>query len=224
MTSIHFEKVVSTKDIHNNVNLTWARELGDYLVYFVKTFILVCLFYLIIKGNVFDTFQVDGKSMAPNYKDEEKVYIDKATPKFSKYERGDVIIVKMPIEECGNKNPGQTACFFIKRIIGLPGEQVSIKAGEVFIINQEYPKAVKLDETAYLSKDVKTYKENNSGTSEFKSKVLSDNEYFALGDNRIVSKDSRFFGPITKDMIEGKEFYRPDEGFFKLPTYNIPNN
>jgi len=224
MSLLFFQKVVNKSEIKKELKHSFIKEAIEYIKYFLKVLTVVLIAYIFIKNSIFDTFRVDGQSMSPNYQDKEKVYIDKITPKFGEYQRGDVVIVDMPIEHCNNNTDDQKWCFFIKRIIGLPGEQVMIRDGDVFILNDKYKKGVLLDETKYLDGNINTYINVTSGTEEFKSDILQDDEYFVMGDNRMGSKDSRKFGEITKSMIVGKDFYRPRTGFFDEPLYNIANN
>ncbi len=79
----------------------------------------------------------------------------------------------------------------IKRVIGLPGETVAIKKGKIYINDKVID-----DEYAY------------GETSDFDKVTLEDDEYFILGDNRLISKDSRYFGPIKKNEIKGKIVFR----------------
>ena len=79
----------------------------------------------------------------------------------------------------------------IKRVIGLPGETVAIKKGKIYINDK-----VNDDEYAY------------GETSDYDKVTLEDDEYFILGDNRLISKDSRYFGPIKKSEIKGKIVFR----------------
>ena len=86
----------------------------------------------------------------------------------------------------------------IKRIIGLPGETVEIKNGKIYINDEEIE-----DEYAY------------GDTSDYEKITLADDEYFILGDNRLISKDSRYFGPIKKSDLMGEVVFRiwPFSGF-----------
>lgn len=221
MSQIDFEKVVSESEVKKRFKSGPIREILEYLGYFAKVFFIVTICYILIRGNVFDSFNVSGASMMPNYIDGEKVYIDKITPQFGEYGRGDVVIVERSIDECHDTKIGQTHCYYIKRIVGLPGEQVFIEDGSVYIMNEEYSEGVKLDESSYLSGDVQTLSKLVSGTDRVYSGWLGTNEYYVLGDNRAVSQDSRSFGKIEKEDIQGKEFFRPKEGFFDSPEYNI---
>jgi len=79
----------------------------------------------------------------------------------------------------------------IKRVIGLPGETVAIKKGKIYINDKVID-----DEYAY------------GETSDYDKVTLEDEEYFILGDNRLISKDSRYFGPIKENEIKGKIVFR----------------
>ncbi len=137
-------------------------------------------------------FYVKGASMEPNFHDHEYLIIDELTYRFEAPERGQVIVFRYP------RNPQE---YFIKRIIGLPGEQVQIKDGQVIIFNEAHPEGFAINEK-YLSGELITF-----DSSETKVTVGPD-EYFVLGDNRSASKDSRSFGPVSKSFITGKVLFR----------------
>lgn len=137
-------------------------------------------------------FYVKGASMEPNFHDHEYLIIDEISYRLNEPKRGDIVVFRYP------RNPQE---YFIKRLIGLPGEEVQVKDGEVTIFNSENPDGLTLDET-YLAEGVKTY-----GLSEEKV-ALSENEFFVLGDNRNSSKDSRSFGAVNRNFIIGKVFFR----------------
>ena len=105
--------------------------------------------------------------------------------------RQTVVVFRYP------KNPGT---FFIKRIIGLPGEKIEVKNGSYKIFNKENPDGFSPDESAYLDKNTKT-----TGDMVI---MLKDNEYFVMGDNRAFSSDSRAWGPVTDDNIIGEVLLR----------------
>ncbi len=133
-------------------------------------------------------FIVDGASMDPTFKNAEYLIVDELTYQFNTPERGSVLIFKYP------KDPKK---FFIKRVIGLPGEEVQISNGEVTIINSEYPKGLKLNEPyiVYTKSDTSTY-------------VLGEEEYFVMGDNRAGSSDSRYWGAVPEENIVGRPIIR----------------
>ncbi|MEE8131753.1 MAG: signal peptidase I, partial [Candidatus Paceibacterota bacterium] len=99
--------------------------------------------------------------------------------------RGEVIVFYYP---------GDDAVYYIKRIIGLPGEQIEIKDGKIIIYSNNYSEGLILEES-YLLPDIKT-----SGK---KGIILDNNEYFVLGDNRYYSFDSRSWGALKEDEIVG---------------------
>jgi signal peptidase I len=158
--------------------------------------------------------------MYPTYNEIDKssdtILIDIFTPKFSSYQRGDVVVARSP-------NFDKTGELYIKRVIGLPGETIIFDDGKVFIQNNDNPKPTRIDENAYLKSEIVTYK-NSQNTKNIEN-IISPDEYYLMGDNRTASSDSRVFGPIKKGQILGKEFYRltPNSGWFILPKYNISN-
>ncbi len=155
-------------------------------VVFVSLAIIIPIRYFLIQP-----FYVKGASMEPSFYDHEYLIINEITYRFGQPERGDIVVFKYP------KDPSQ---FFIKRIIGLPGEKVEVKNGFVFIYTDNGKKKFLLDEYSYLEAEVKTQGE--------KIWVLGENEYYVMGDNREHSFDSRSFGPVDKDLIIGKVWFR----------------
>jgi len=153
-------------------------------------------------------FYVKGASMEPNFHDREYLIVDEISYRFKKPKRGDVIVFRYP------KNPQE---YFIKRVIGLPGEKVEIKDGKVFIYNDEYIDGVELDEK-YLPEHLRTYGGFTKDVVEVKG-----GEYFVLGDNRNASKDSRSFGAVKKSFLIGRVLFRSwpfdKVTIFKTPEY-----
>lgn len=127
--------------------------------------------------------------MEPNFYEHEYLIIDEITYRFRAPERGEVIVLKYP------ENPKE---YFIKRVVGLPGERVKIAEGKVTIYNKQHPEGQILDET-YLT---------NMSTDGEKIVSLNDNQYYVLGDNRANSYDSRRFGPLDKNLIVGRVWFR----------------
>jgi len=153
----------------------------------VSAAIIIPIRYFLIQP-----FFVKGASMEPNFHDQEYLIIDELSYRLDNPIRGQVIVFRYP------RNPQE---YFIKRIIGLPGEEVQIKDGKVTIFNQSSPDGFPLNES-YLPSDLSTY-----NTSEDRV-VVGLNEYFVLGDNRNASKDSRSFGPVDRSFVIGKVLFR----------------
>jgi len=157
---------------------------------------------------VLQPHKIKGSSMEPNFHDAEYLLTDKVTYRFDEPKRGDVIVFSPPIGTEGEE--------YIKRIIGLPGEKISLKEGN-FYINDK-----KLEEEN-ISGDV--YTTNGAFLKEGVSVVIPEDHYFVSGDNRPHSSDSRTWGLITKDEITGRAWvlYWPIKrmGTFSRPEYNI---
>jgi signal peptidase I len=130
-------------------------------------------------------FVVDGASMDPTFQTGEYLIVDQLSYHFEQPQRGSVVIFKYPLD---------TTKYFIKRIIGLPGETVQIKNGEVTIYNKEHPEGILLNEPWITLKK----------TDENLAVKLIDSQYWVMGDNRIGSSDSRAWGPLPKNLIIGR--------------------
>jgi signal peptidase I len=140
---------------------------------------------LLIRTFLVQPFLVSGDSMVPTFQNGDYLLIDELTYRLREPERGEVIVFRYPKDE---------KLFFIKRVIGLPGERVEINNGQITIINGEHPQGFMLDE-AYISSSLET-----GGTEDI---TLADGQYFVLGDNRSFSLDSRSWGPVFKPEIIG---------------------
>jgi len=135
-------------------------------------------------------FFVKGASMEQNFHDGDYLLIDEISYRFHEPRRGDVIVFRYP------ENPSQ---FYIKRIIGLPGETVEVKNNKVKIYNAEF-------KTGFVPKEY--YLSDGQETFGNTSLQLKDDEYFVIGDNRLQSSDSRRWGPVAKKFITGRAFVR----------------
>ena len=176
----------------NQEKRNFKTELTQKYIPFIwevlKIFIIASAIVLPIRYFLFQPFIVKGDSMAPNFLSGDYLIVDELSYRFSDPQRGDIIIFKYPKD---------TAQRFIKRIIGLPGETVDVKNGNVIISKDG--KSFTLDEK-YLPSDLKTYGDIRA--------VLSANEFFVLGDNREFSYDSRAWGTVPREDIIGKAFLR----------------
>lgn len=164
-------------------------ELFEFVWETAKVVLISLVIILPIRYYLIQPFFVKGSSMVPNFHDKEYILVDKWTYRLGRPERGDVIIFRYPAD------PKE---FFIKRIIGLPGESVLVPGDNtVRIFNERYPNGFTLNETGYLPKANPTYCNGNTPFCGQRVSLGAD-EYFVLGDNREHSSDSRFFGPVNK--------------------------
>lgn len=156
---------------------------------FLKIVVIAALIVLPIRYFIFQPFIVKGESMAPNFQTGDYLIIDEISYIISNPERGDVVVLKYPLD---------TRQRFIKRVIGLPGETVDIKEGKITI--SKNGETFVLEEKKYLF-DLKATDDNLTI-------ALKENQYFVLGDNRPFSYDSRRWGALPRKDIIGKAVFR----------------
>ena len=157
---------------------------------FLKIIIISLIIVVPVRYFLFQPFVVRGQSMEPNFHNGDYLIIDELSYRLRDPQRGEIVVFRSPV--------GQTT-YYIKRIIGLPGETVRIKDGKVIIYTIQ-GKEIDLNELNYLPSSSKT-----SGNLEVS---LGYDQYFVLGDNRSASYDSRRFGPISRKDIIGRVYFR----------------
>ena len=157
----------------------------------IKIAVIALIIVLPIRYFLFQPFIVSGESMMPNFQNGNYLIIDEISYRFSTPQRGDIVVFNAGFI------PGYSGQRFIKRIIGLPGEEVKVANGQVNIIKDG--KAIVLDEK-YLPLNLKT--------NEDKDITLKADQYFVMGDNRQYSYDSRYWGVVSKNYIIGKVYLR----------------
>ena len=159
----------------------------------------------IVRTFLMQPFLVSGASMEPNFSTGNYLLIDELTYRLRPPERGEVVVFKYP---------NDPSVYYIKRIIGLPGEHVIVNNGEVKIINNMYPEGLKVNEI-YLNANLKTLGSIDT--------VLDADSYFVMGDNRSFSYDSRSWGPLPKENIIGIVRLRLFP-INSIGTFNYSNN
>jgi signal peptidase I len=179
-----------------NKKQSFLQGLGD----FSRFAGIVIAFVIVIRFFIAQPFIVSGASMVPNFASSDYLIIDELTYRFHPPQRGDVVIFHPPVD------PGT---YYIKRIIGIPGDNVSVRNGVVTITNKTYPTGMVLSEN-YITKD--TLIEN-------KSVDVTEGKYFVMGDNRPESYDSRGWGLLPAKNITGRALLRlfPIGNFGVLP-------
>jgi len=173
---------------------------GSFIGEIFKFALLALIIVIPFRLFVAQPFIVSGASMSPTFQTGEYIIVDQVTYRLEEPQRGDVVIFRFP------NDPSK---FFIKRIIGLPGEVVRLENGVTTIVNPETNSETVLDEQ-YLITDK---------TDDHLSITLSPSEYFVMGDNRSASSDSRVWGPVPSKNIVGRALVRllPVSTFGVLP-------
>lgn len=174
----------------NNSSNSGKKRFWQSAREWVQVIVVALIVALPIRFFIAEPFIVNGASMDPTFSTGQFLIVDRVTYRFEEPNRGDVIVFEYP------NNP---SVYYIKRIIGLPGETISIKNGKVTIINNKKPEGFELTEpyieTSHISMD--TSKE-----------TLGPTEYFVMGDNRAQSSDSRVWGPLKRELIVGRPIIR----------------
>lgn len=177
-------------------------SIKDFFIELLQVVIVALIIIIPVRYYFIKPFYVKGASMEPSFYDHEYLVIDEISYRFKEPVRGDIIVFHYPVD------PKQ---YFIKRIIGLPGETIQITNNHVFV-NGEQLKEPYLDENLATRGEIVI--------------TLQPDEYFVLGDNRGYSLDSRSFGPLPRRYIVGKTWIRgwPFNKItvFDPPTYNVP--
>ncbi|HYH59696.1 MAG TPA: signal peptidase I [Thermoleophilaceae bacterium] len=162
-----------------------------------------------IQAFVVKPFRIPSESMVPTLEVNQRVLVDRFTPKLgNEYHRSDIVVFNPPkgadLNTCGAQHPDNQACpeptpgksdtHFIKRIVGEPGDRLSVRRGVVYIdgeaLDEGYARISPNCATCNLEKEI----------------TIPPDHYFMMGDNRGSSADSREWGPVPKDWILGNAF------------------
>lgn len=177
----------------------------------VETLVLTLIIFLVIQTFIAQPYRVEQQSMEQTLEPDQYVLVDKLTPRFDTFKRGDIVVFNPPPDWI---QPDGTP--FIKRVIGIGGDSIEIKDGLVYVND------VKLDEP-YV------YQENGSPQPTDTSTdppqwEIPEGELFVMGDHRAKSSDSRTFGPIENGDVIGRAWLRywPFDTFGILPTPTHP--
>ena len=181
-------------------------SIGTFIYSFIETVVIALVIAVVLYLFIMTPHEVLGNSMYPTYKNGEYLMANKLTYRFGEPRRGDVIIFKYSDTQD-----------FIKRIIGIPGDNIMVKDGKVYV------NGTQLDETTYLEETV--YTSGGDYLTEGETITIGESQYFVLGDNRPHSSDSRTFGPIEENQIKGKAWivYLPISEF-RIVTHETYND
>ncbi|MDD2483116.1 MAG: signal peptidase I [Candidatus Shapirobacteria bacterium] len=179
----------------NEIYKKQGGSIGAFILDFIQSIVLALAVFVLLYLFVAQPNEVKGSSMVPNFVDKEFLLTEKLSYQFGTPKRGDVVIFKAPASEpCAAEE-----CEYIKRIIGLPGDKVMVKGGQVYLngqlLNQTFlPQGVISDPGQYAQEGLE--------------QTVPEGQYLCFGDNRQHSRDGREFGPIKKDLIVGKAFFK----------------
>jgi signal peptidase I len=181
------------------------KKLGDFFLDIIEVVVFAIAIFLFVYLLIMQPHKIKGTSMEPNFPDREFLLTDKLTYRFRQPERGEVVVFDAP---------GASGEEFIKRIIGLPGEKVSLKNNQIYVNDQRLLES-------YISSSVPT--KGGAFLEEGGSVIVPTDEFFVLGDNREASSDSRTWGFVPKGKINGRAWLiywpPPQVGVVKTPSY-----
>lgn len=164
------------------------EQSDSFFTELLKFVVVAAVIVLPVRLFVAQPFIVSGESMSPTFENGQYLIVDELTYRLEAPKRGDVVIFRYP------RNPSE---FFIKRIIGLPGETVIVKDGQVEIQHTDGTTAV-LDEP-YVK---------NLGNGRDATYAVDQGNYFVMGDNRPESSDSRIWGLMPQKNLIGRAIVR----------------
>lgn len=170
------------------------NKMKDTLLELAETFIVSFVVIFLIYQFVASMEVVSGSSMEPTFETGERILVDKISPIFEPYRRGEVVVLIPPTEESKH---------YIKRIVAVPGDVVKVFECKILITNDTGQFEL---EEPYLYPD--TCSVGGVLLREGRSVKLGFQEYAVLGDNRPFSVDSRFFGIITRKNLLGRVVFR----------------
>jgi signal peptidase I len=181
------------------------------LVEIVETLVLTLIIFFVIQNFIAQPYQVQQNSMERTLEPGQYVLVDKLTPRWDPYSRGDVIVFNPPTTWTTESTP------FIKRVIGEPGDTVEVR-GDGFV----YVNSVRLDEP-YTYRNSAGLNEPTEVSTDQTRWVVPVGQLFVMGDHRQKSADSRVFGPISISNVIGRAFLRywpfDTVGILQTPVY-----
>lgn len=184
------------------------------LLELVETLVLTLVIFFVVQNFVAQPFQVKGDSMEHSFEPNDYVLVDKLSPRWDSYSRGDVVVLQPPEAWAAEKTP------FIKRVIGVGGDTIEVKDGLVYV------NGTALDEPYLFADADGTREATMSGEPLW---VVPANDIFVMGDHRQQSADSRLFGPIPVTSVLGRAVIRywplAAFGTIQTPSYaGIPTH
>lgn len=166
------------------------RKVWLFLIDTLQTVVFAAAIFLVIWVFLFRPFQVSGESMYSTFENREYILTNLISLRFEDPKHGDVVVFRSPTD------PDKD---FIKRVIAIPGDTISVTDGNVYVNGK------KLDESNYLDEGVKTY--GGAFLQEGEEEVVPPGHYAVMGDNRNNSSDFREWGFLPRKNIKGLAFF-----------------
>jgi signal peptidase I len=157
---------------------------GNGLGLWLRDIVISAAVSILIITFLYQPVRVEGTSMLPRLEDHDRLFINKFVYRISAIHRGDVVVFHYP------RDPEKS---YIKRVIALPGDRLSIDRGRVLLNGRPLRESYVPEEY----RDVRSMPET----------VIPEDDYFVMGDHRSISSDSREFGPVERDLIYGKAVF-----------------
>ncbi len=178
----------------------------------VETLVLTLIIFVVIQNFVAQPYKVQQQSMEHTLEPDQYVLVDKLTPRFDTYKRGDIVVFTPPAAWDNEGTP------FIKRVIGEPGDTIEIKDDGLVYVD-----GTALDEPYLYADTPGGPTQPTTAPSDESSWTIPEGDVFLMGDHRQNSADSRTFGPVPIDQIIGRAWLRywplDQFGILKTPTY-----
>jgi signal peptidase I len=177
----------------------------DFIKETIFIVVLSLAVVLPIRAFIAQPYIVSGASMDDTFHNGNYLIVDEISYRFEEPKRGEVIVFKVPQAGLALQNlPENKTVYYIKRIIGLPGEKIQVRGDSIKIFNEQNPEGIILEEP-YINLENLL----NSPLIDLNREItLGDEEYFVMGDNRHNSSDSRIWGALPRENIIGKAFIR----------------
>jgi signal peptidase I len=185
------------------------RPARGLLFEIVETLVLTVVIFLGIQTFVAQPYKVQQVSMETTLMPDQYVLVDKLSPRWAAYGRGDIVVFDPPATWAP-----RSGVPLIKRIIGLPGDRVELRDGKVFVND------VALNEPYIFGTDAGDPQATESEPGGAASWLVPSGELFVMGDHRGDSEDSRVFGPVEISKVVGRAWLR----YWPLDTFGILSN
>jgi signal peptidase I len=153
------------------------------------TFAVMAVLWVVIKAFLFQSFYIPSPSMSPALRPGDRVLVSKLSYRLHDVHRGDIVVFKRP----ARVQAGPEVKDLVKRVVGLPGNTVEARDGHILVNGKPLREP---------------YVGRGEITGDLTPQRIPPHQYWVMGDNRSVSEDSRYFGPISNNLIVGRVFFQ----------------